>query len=305
MLVELSGGGYVFYPASVYRNMDFVGASTFERDAEINVRGLPETSLPKRDVYLSIDTNMEVSVRLGASLTGQLQTPEIMERFVQAGRSFSEQMPEDITGLYKNAVGFAEQFNVPATTVDTIMPWVIDQYEAGVLSENLPKLLNLLNEYFVEQPVGTSEEFRDSVVALLTESGMPQEVFHTFLPYMQVHCYYDTGKREQRNGRTYAILGLLPSFGYYAFHQGLDMLGWETQLAGATRIAENLYVIRVEKDGTATVGNAIQAVGERDTRLPEIPIGDWPKDLLPIPEPWLRRLLKWLLRLLRRLLGGQ
>jgi len=40
MQVRLSGPGIQFVSASVYRNMDFVSASRFERDAEITIRGL-------------------------------------------------------------------------------------------------------------------------------------------------------------------------------------------------------------------------------------------------------------------------
>lgn len=55
MLVELSGGGYTYTPASVYRNMDFVDASKFERAAEISVAGLkPLSGAAQRDVYLLV-----------------------------------------------------------------------------------------------------------------------------------------------------------------------------------------------------------------------------------------------------------
>jgi hypothetical protein len=62
MLVELSaagvgGGTLTFTQSSVYRNMDFVNASHFEREAEISVAGL--ANLPgstQRDVYLYVKT---------------------------------------------------------------------------------------------------------------------------------------------------------------------------------------------------------------------------------------------------------
>jgi hypothetical protein len=59
MLVELSGGGLAFSPASAFRNMEFVNASTFEREAQISVRGLADPGTPQRDVYLLVmTTNM-------------------------------------------------------------------------------------------------------------------------------------------------------------------------------------------------------------------------------------------------------
>ena len=58
MLVELHGGGYVYNPTSVYRNMDFVTASTFERRADVSVAGLKALNpgSPRRDVYLHLQT---------------------------------------------------------------------------------------------------------------------------------------------------------------------------------------------------------------------------------------------------------
>ncbi len=59
MLVELSGTNLNFINNSVYRNMDFEHASTFEREASINIAGLkPITGAaagPKRDVYLYVE----------------------------------------------------------------------------------------------------------------------------------------------------------------------------------------------------------------------------------------------------------
>ena len=55
--VELSGAGIPFSPSSAYTNMDLAAtASTFVRDAEISVRGLPDIGTPQRDVYLLVAT---------------------------------------------------------------------------------------------------------------------------------------------------------------------------------------------------------------------------------------------------------
>jgi hypothetical protein len=54
MLVTLSGP-YDFINDSVYRNMDFVQASEFERQAEVNVRGLERLSPDNREVYLYVE----------------------------------------------------------------------------------------------------------------------------------------------------------------------------------------------------------------------------------------------------------
>jgi outer membrane protein with beta-barrel domain len=69
MLVELSGvPGLSFSTSSVYRNMDFVGASTFKREAEVSVVGLapPPTPEPQREVFLYVQThNMPARVAGG------------------------------------------------------------------------------------------------------------------------------------------------------------------------------------------------------------------------------------------------
>jgi hypothetical protein len=56
MFVELTGPGLTFLNNSVYRNMDFVGASIFRRDAEISIAGLVPISVAPRAVYLYVET---------------------------------------------------------------------------------------------------------------------------------------------------------------------------------------------------------------------------------------------------------
>ena len=68
MLVELQGPGLRFCPQSVYRNMDFVDASLFQRTAELSIRGIsPVPSIgPERDVFLYVETlNMPEQVKPG------------------------------------------------------------------------------------------------------------------------------------------------------------------------------------------------------------------------------------------------
>lgn len=57
VLVELNGPGLVFFNDSVYRNMNFVDASVFKQEAEINIRGLGPApgGGAHRDVYLAIE----------------------------------------------------------------------------------------------------------------------------------------------------------------------------------------------------------------------------------------------------------
>jgi hypothetical protein len=56
MLVELkSSVGLTFTNSSVYRNMDLVSASTFQRDALLSVKGLAPAAAGSRDVYLYVE----------------------------------------------------------------------------------------------------------------------------------------------------------------------------------------------------------------------------------------------------------
>jgi hypothetical protein len=74
MFVELTGPGLTFLNNSVYRNMDFVPASIFRRNAEISIAGLVPISAAPRAVYLYVETqNLPETVSApgkGESATG-------------------------------------------------------------------------------------------------------------------------------------------------------------------------------------------------------------------------------------------
>lgn len=55
ILVKLQGPGLNFVRDSATRNMDFVKASRFEREAEISVVGLPGLAVGKRDVFMYVE----------------------------------------------------------------------------------------------------------------------------------------------------------------------------------------------------------------------------------------------------------
>jgi hypothetical protein len=55
VLVKLNGPGLNFVRDSATRNMDFVKASTVEREAEISVSGLPDLAAGKRDVFMYVE----------------------------------------------------------------------------------------------------------------------------------------------------------------------------------------------------------------------------------------------------------
>lgn len=104
MFVELSGAGLTFNPASVYRNMDFVGASTFTRQAEISVVGLRPISPVPRDVYLAVESR---------NMPARVDPEEKRRTFSLTGRALSESeqeggLLERITD-YVNNYGYDEE----------------------------------------------------------------------------------------------------------------------------------------------------------------------------------------------------
>jgi hypothetical protein len=77
MLVELSGPGVNFERASVFRNMDSVQASVFERKATISVKGLPAVAgQAAQEVYLFLQSLNMPEVIEGGSSPGDPKPPQ-------------------------------------------------------------------------------------------------------------------------------------------------------------------------------------------------------------------------------------
>ncbi|APR76896.1 Hypothetical protein A7982_02243 [Minicystis rosea] len=210
MLIELfsnkfTGGGpddpdsIQFINSSIYRNMDFVPASTYSRDAEISVVGLEPFSVEGRDVYLSVETRQMSSKQSEPGIAAHLGE--------------------------MTAVGHAK----------------------------------------------SSEELAAAYVKAVQSGQLDGSRIDQILPTVRVHCYHDTGEREIRNGRTYVVLGLQSSFGFFAVHAGA-LEGWRFAIAGAKRIAENLYVVRAPNHGAARITTTLQAVEPGENPLPLDPI---------------------------------
>ena len=110
------------------------------------------------------------------------------------------------------------------------------------------------------------------LIRVLAEVGVTQEELDLLFPTFRIHVYHDTGERVARpDGTERPVLREQSSFGIYAYHEGtLD--GWASSIQGAQRIEENLYLIPVPNDGTAKITVKVQAVDQREDRLPEDPI---------------------------------
>jgi len=110
------------------------------------------------------------------------------------------------------------------------------------------------------------------LIRVLAEAGVTQEELDLLFPTFRIHVYHDTGERVARpDGTERPVLREQSSFGLYAYHEGtLD--GWASSIQGAQRIEENLYLIPVPNDGTAKIKITVQAVDQREDRIPEDPI---------------------------------
>ena len=133
------------------------------------------------------------------------------------------------------------------------------------------------------------------------------EIFSN-LPSYLVHAYYDTGQTYTRSDGTQArVLKPQTSFGYVLSHEG-PLVGWESRLYGAEKIAENLYIIRVPNNGSSRVKIAIQA-RESASEAPLPPDGASGGRCRALAD-WLAskgvigRILAFIVRLICRLFGG-
>lgn len=126
------------------------------------------------------------------------------------------------------------------------------------------------------------------ILQALRDVGATTDDLDRLFPTYRVHVYYDTGETWTIGGETYPLLGLQPSFGFYAYHEG-PLVGFRHTLRGAIRLAENYYLLRVPNNGSAKITTIIHGISpnEVDQVEPEEPIQGWPQK-----EGCLQRLLK-------------
>ncbi len=165
-------------------------------------------------------------------------------------------------------------------------------FDAGQPAEGLPGVIAAFAEFLTAIASGANrsltvvaanfgraaagwlrgEERLDTMVDVLSSVGLTDDELDQVFPTLRIHPYYDTGERiTDENGRQQPVLAAQSSFGIYAYHEGtLD--GWQTALSGATRIADNLYLLSVPNNGSAKVTVKVQAVEPGEARMPEDPI---------------------------------
>ena len=224
MLVELNGPGVNFMRNSVYRNMDFVGASTFTRLSDISVAGLEETPAGERDVYLYVtkenlpeyafeyfNGDDDDDPKLSTTKTPPSQQPSQSPPVPPAGGQDDDEGNDDAEEIVLD-----KKIVTHATTVPQKL--VLDEYDRG--------------------PVG----------------GMTGRLI--------VRAYHDTGVDLTVDENRISRL-LLPqtSYGYVVTHEG-GMEGWKTFHEGTEQssVNENLYRVAAPDGGAATIEDVIIAI---------------------------------------------
>ena len=135
-------------------------------------------------------------------------------------------------------------------------------------AEKLRKAQAVLANRGAENP----KERLQILITVLNEVGLTEEELDQLFPTFRIHVYHDTGERVNRpDGTERPVLKEQSSFGIYAYHEG-TLEGWASSIQGAQRIEENLYLVPVPNESTAQVTVKVQAVDDREDRLPEDPI---------------------------------
>ncbi|MBX2998659.1 MAG: hypothetical protein KF893_09140 [Caldilineaceae bacterium] len=196
--------------------------------------------------------------------------------------------------------------------VEQLLRW----FEAGQPASQLPDVNNALREMlrslstdgdfaaelttFTRGVAGwlSGEDRLLTLIEVLEQVGLTPEEIDQLFPTLRIHVYIDTGERIiGSDGVERPALRIQPTFGLHAYHEG-SVVGWQTSLQGAQRVADNLYLLAAPNKGTAKVTVNVQAVEPGEERIPEDPIR-------PIDRPRPEGCLPRLLRVLRTLLGGK
>ncbi|WP_157622800.1 hypothetical protein [Solimonas soli] len=271
MLVELSGAGLSFNPSSVYRNMDFVEASTFEREAEISVAGIAPGGEPQRDVYLYVQKlQMPKSVKEPQAPLALVDYKKVDEILQHGGDGEGEGGESGHGNSNLSSDGGPRQ---PLGVAHVAS----DKAPGAVASPTEPK-------------PGRSDTPSDETRPHPPLDGN-FEVLNQQFPTYVVHAFRDSGKTVTIGGQVRHVLVPQSSFGYYVHHDGA-LTGWDTTLQNATEIAPNYYKLSVPEGGSKNVVTRIVA-REKDSPLPP------PFDKLPW-WVWLLLILLVLLILLLR-----
>ena len=276
MLVEMMatpGNTADFANASVYRNMNFASLSTLERVATINVEGLEaRTGTPAdRDIYLT-----ELKLNMPKEGTEARTLPR---REMRAARTKIERpAPAQKQAFCRSprAACIKDQCSAPC--------------KAGKCGESATQH-KLLGGCFCtpDEPIETCNvPSPDAVPVSLTDEQELESVWPTW----KVFAYWDTGKRENVNGKEIKKLQPMYPFGLYLDHEG-EHYGFKSALAGikdvvVTQLNDVQYLLKIKNEAKAKLGVALTAQEEPvkpdPTATPTPPAKAWWQCLCSVPS---------------------
>ena len=308
MMVELeaASGTVYFSRNSTVRNMDFVPASKFVREAEISVRGLND-GYPKaqRDVYIFVERqnvpvimNDETRRRYDWVRKTYRARSDIAEKFSEEQR-FVAIFQGDLRHLrYINFENFLqwtlgafeqEQLILNDGLFELLRPFGIEGENAAQLIDRFADQARAYHEALQYDESGHplfDPPVVGDVIQIILDNTVYQgpvtapyvpppsaEELEQFMPAVRYHVFRDTGVRNTVSGVVYPVVEPQASFGYYLWLDH-EVQQWELRLQNADRVGDNLYLLRPPTNGEAQVRTVIHAVeeGEQDQIEPAEPI---------------------------------
>jgi hypothetical protein len=260
MLVTLSGDVDIS-PDSVSRNMSFAKTSKFERDAQINLVGLPALGTPTRDVYLFLEKqNMPgfptIINGTPTSTAALSANPASISSDQSSTLSWSSTNATSCTGT-SFSTGNASSGSATLTPLETTTYSVTCTNGSTSATASATVTVNpIIPSPSVPVPKLESKTVPNGAEKLPapTTSLDPSVQLTKLLPTYVVHVYHDTGRKTKVNGVDHPVLEPQGSFGYFMQHQGL-LFGWDTALESVTpgllitQIAPDFYKLSGVPDG--------------------------------------------------------
>ena len=238
VLVQLGSTlGLDIRPSSVFRNMRFVTASTFESEAKATIEGLP--ALPgrdTRDLYLVVYTT-----RMPPSVPAQEQAGEA---------ALVRELGETVAEIQD----------------------LVAQSTAALLSRRFPAYVR----ENIQQNVALQAVARGALAGYpAPESQAPPETWLNALldlyPRFEVVALHETGETVDFEGQVQPVLSAQTSFGYYVTHPQGALTGWSFALDGPLQeVRPGMYKLTIPNGGFARIGTRIKA-HEADEDPPLVP----------------------------------
>jgi hypothetical protein len=264
MMVELSApnGGVTFESQSSWNNMSFGQMSVLEREALIDVRGLPVAAGQKeQEIYLiAMPRNMPAAIAGGTTTGNQVVAQrafEAAQRIVDEYRESYDRLPAEerliLARRLKHPVPSLDELKRDRRTRVFGERYVITQQVRTVLPqedyERAGKLLDLAGRAVDEQV--SAERITRDIVEIVGPTAAAEIV-----PTLEIYSFY---KPVSASGNGPSVFMPMTSFSIFLSHQGaLNGITWE--LDGATRVGENIYRLTVPVERARRIRVRSQAI---------------------------------------------